>query len=115
MPTGSDSKARTAAALSPSTSMMSMDGAPRANEISCWAVMPAMLRSSGFRRSRLGPYLENVPYRDHPEPVSGAEHHQVPEAAPYHRAGRLLQRPVRGGVHDVPGQMATGPFGVGIQ
>src|SRR6266540_3775909 len=35
MPDGSASKARTAAALSPSTSMMSRDGAPRANEISC--------------------------------------------------------------------------------
>src|SRR4051812_18477982 len=35
MPAGSASKARTAAALSPSTSMMSRLGAPRAKEISC--------------------------------------------------------------------------------
>src|SRR3954465_4230230 len=44
MPAGSVSKARTAAALRPSTSTMSRDGAPRANEINCSAVMAGSLR-----------------------------------------------------------------------
>src|ERR1700742_3361439 len=46
MPAGSASNARAAAALRPSTSMMSSDGAPRAKEISCSAVMPHSLRAA---------------------------------------------------------------------
>src|SRR4029078_7814418 len=51
MPAGSASKARAAAAFRPSTSMMSSDGAPRAKEISCSAVMPYSLRAASLRFS----------------------------------------------------------------
>src|SRR5215475_1893266 len=48
MPAGSASNARAAAALSPATSTMSMDGAPRANEINCSAVMQTSLRAAPY-------------------------------------------------------------------
>jgi hypothetical protein len=49
MPAGSQSKARAAAALSPATSMMSMDGAPRAKEMSCSDVMASGYGHGGRR------------------------------------------------------------------
>src|SRR5882757_8570340 len=57
MPAGSVSNARAAAALRPATSTMSMDGAPRANEMSCSAVMRP---GYGSRRAGLPPPVRNV-------------------------------------------------------
>src|SRR5689334_139662 len=51
MPPGSVSKARTAAAFRPSTSTMSREGAPRANEINCAEVMTS--KGTGCRRPGL--------------------------------------------------------------
>src|SRR2546430_8201020 len=121
IPAGSASKARAAAALSPATSTMSRDGAPRAKEMSCWAVMTPQRKgrrcSGDGRRALLGPDAHDVAYRDDAEHVTVAvgEHDQVPEAAPDHRGGRLVEGPVGVGVHDVPGQVPRRPFGVGVQ
>src|SRR2546427_10933665 len=97
MPTGSASKARAAAALSPPTSMMSIDGAPRAKEMSCSEVMATqgtgpfalLFARPGGRSGRSagvlgGPDAQDVPYRDHPEHLVALQHDQVAEPAPYH-------------------------------
>src|SRR4051812_20798867 len=84
MPAGAASNARTAAAFSPSTSMMSRLGAPRAEEMSCMA--PAYESCPG-RLSRVPPappggkeivvpWWEHVGYDDarlHTGPDSGLD------------------------------------------
>src|SRR2546423_8428162 len=120
MPAGSQSKARVAAALSPATSMMSMEGAPRAKEMSCSDVMASGYGAAppGLRRSvssLLCPHPQDAPHRDHAQHLALVEHHQVAEPAAHHRGRRVLQRPVRVGVDDVPGQVRTGQLDVRVE
>src|SRR5947209_138490 len=119
MPAGSASNARAAAALSPAMSMMSSDGAPRAKEMSCCEVMTPQRtgrRCSGYGwRVLLGPHPHDVADRDDAEHIAVGEHDEVPEAAPDHRRGGVLQRPVRVGVDDVPGQVRGRALGVRVE
>src|SRR3954462_11176044 len=86
MPAGSASKARAAAAFRPSTSMMSSDGAPRAKEISCSAVMRSSLRAGSIEFFRHLGRSEEQDADRYPSGFTG-----VPKIArPEHMIGLVL-------------------------